>query len=131
MFKTSLYLLASLAAGGSLLASASGETTSESERLALEYGDACYIDVATAGDAVVLTAWSASDAQSTYRMVVTQRFGSGGFDIVQEGDIEPLEIDGAPQLLSDMELDVDAEFSARLTTWNADGDIICRWGERI
>ena len=62
-------------------------------------------------------------------MVVTQRIGGGGFDIVQEGDV-PLS-GSEDTLLSDILLDTDADFSARLSTWNANGDPVCNWNERV
>jgi hypothetical protein len=89
----------------------------------------CFIDVETIDDGVVLSAWSHGSAGSAYRMVVTQSYGGGGFDLVQEGEI-PL-VEGAPVLLSDMWLDVEASFTARLSTWSAEGELVCSWGDQV
>ena len=90
---------------------------------------ACHIEADQTPDGLLLTAWGRGDAGDNYRMVVTQRTGGGGFDIVQEGDV-PL-TNGEDALLSDMILDTDASFSARLSTWNAAGDEACSWNERV
>ncbi|MBO6764775.1 curli-like amyloid fiber formation chaperone CsgH [Maricaulis sp.] len=89
---------------------------------------ACGIDVSQTSDGLLLTAWSAPSRTRTWRMVVTQRTGGGGFDIVQEGDVPPG--DGAVAV-SDLLIDTGADFSARLTAWDANGDPVCRFGDRI
>ncbi|MEA1942982.1 MAG: curli-like amyloid fiber formation chaperone CsgH [Pseudomonadota bacterium] len=88
----------------------------------------CGIDVAETGDGLVLTAWSAPEYTSNWRMVVTQRTGGGGFDIVQEGEVPAGQ---GPVVVSDLLLDTDTDFSARLTAWDAQGDPVCRIGDRI
>ena len=90
---------------------------------------ACHIELAATPDGLLVTAWGEGEAGSNYRMVVTQRMGGGGFDIVQEGDV-PLS-GSEDTLLSDILLDTDADFSARLSTWNANGDPVCNWNERV
>ena len=89
---------------------------------------ACGIDVAETADGLVLTAWSAPEYAASWRMVVTQRTGGGGFDIVQEGEVPAGQ---GPVIVSDLLLDTGADFSARLTAWDAYGDPVCRFGDRI
>ena len=88
----------------------------------------CGIDVAETADGLVLTAWSVPAYTDSWRMVVTRRAGSGGFDIVQEGDVPPGE--GAV-IVSDLQIGAGADFSARLTAWDADGQPVCRYGDRV
>jgi hypothetical protein len=99
------------------------------QEVSLAANESCFIDVETVDDGVVLSAWSDGNYGSAYRMVVTQSYGGGGFDLVQEGEI-PM-ADGQPTLLSDMWLDVDASFTARLSTWSADGELMCSWGGQV
>lgn len=89
---------------------------------------ACGIDVAETADGLVLTAWSEPEMTASWRMVVTQRTGGGGFDIVQEGEVPAGQ---GPVVVSDLLLDTGADFSARLTAWDAYGDPVCRFGGRI
>jgi len=90
---------------------------------------ACHIELASTPDGLLVTAWGQGEPGSNYRMVVTQRMGGGGFDIVQEGDVPASGSEDT--LLSDILLDTDADFSARLSTWNANGDPVCNWNERV
>ncbi|SDM24146.1 curli-like amyloid fiber formation chaperone CsgH [Maricaulis salignorans] len=118
--------------GAALLALQPGEPDgfAHSAADAARYADsACHIELAATPDGLLITAWGEGEAGSNYRMVVTQRTGGGGFDIVQEGDV-PLS-GSEDTLLSDILLDTDADFSARLSTWNASGDPVCNWNERV
>ncbi|RKR00396.1 curli-like amyloid fiber formation chaperone CsgH [Maricaulis maris] len=89
-------------------------------------GSACGIDLTETVDGLVVTAWSAPDAGASWDMIVTQRTGGGSFDIYQGGDIEPRG-EGAV-ILSDITLDMETDFNARLSTWSAQGELLCRWG---
>lgn len=127
MMKSTIALISAAIGGAGLLGA-----TADTEPALPDISMPCYIDMVETEDGILLTAWGETLHQSSYRMVVTQRFGGGGFDIVQEGEIPLAEEAGDDMLvLSDMILDVEADFSAKLTTWNAEGDQICRWGERI
>jgi len=84
--------------------------------------------VADTPDGLVLTAWSAPDYTASWRMVVTQRTGGGGFDIVQEGEVPA---GREPVVVSDLLLDTGTDFSASLTAWDAYGDPVCQTGDRI
>ena len=77
---------------------------------------------------VLITAWSGPEAGSTWDMVITQRTGGGSFDIRQAGDIEPF--GERAIILSDVTLDMETDFNASLSTWSAQGELLCRWGER-
>lgn len=87
---------------------------------------ACYIASDLTGDGLRLTAWSTSAEPGSYRLVVTQRTGGGGFDIVQEGDA-PASYQ-QPEWLSDIVLDTEARFDARLSVWDQYGQLICQTG---
>lgn len=94
----------------------------------LDGGAACGIDVSQTSDGLLLTAWSAPGRAETWRMVVTQRTGGGGFDIVQEGEVPPGE---DTVIVSDMLIDTGADFTARLTAWDMRGETVCRFGGRV
>ncbi|WP_300545654.1 curli-like amyloid fiber formation chaperone CsgH [Maricaulis sp.] len=119
--------LSSLLAACGVWFATQADQAPDSARLAeLEAGQACGIDVSETEDGLLLTAWSAAEISDSWRMVVTQSAGAGGFDIVQSG-----EVDGngpGAVVVSDMLVDTGAEFSARLTTWNAAGETVCRYG---
>lgn len=115
-------------AGAALVAIQPGEPAMPAQTAANASGPACHIEMANTPDGLLVTAWAMGDAGSNYRMVVTQRMGGGGFDIVQEGDV-PAGI-GEDSLLSDILLDTGADFSARLATWNAAGEQVCSWNEQ-
>lgn len=89
---------------------------------------ACHIEYAETPDGLLISAWGQGEAGDNYRLVVTQRMGGGGFDIVQEGDVPAGGSENA--LLSDIMLDNGTSFNARLSTWNAAGDQICSWTEQ-
>jgi len=89
----------------------------------------CYVTSSQSAGTVLLTAWGSGERDGSYRMVVTQRMGGGGFDIVQEGGFAANA--GEPVILSDMELDVEARFSVNLMTWSSEGDPVCEWNERL
>jgi hypothetical protein len=115
-------------AGAALIAIQPGEPAIAGPSAANTTASACHIEVAETPDGLLVTAWGLGDAGSNYRMVVTQRTGGGGFDIVQEGDVPAGGSEAA--LLSDIMLDTGAAFSARLSTWDAAGDEICSWYEQ-
>ncbi|WP_417469688.1 curli-like amyloid fiber formation chaperone CsgH [Maricaulis sp.] len=116
-------------AGATLLALQPGEPDAMVQPAANAAGSACHIELADTADGLLVTAWGQGEAGSNYRMVVTQRMGGGGFDIVQEGD---LPANGAgDSLLSDILLDTEADFTARLSTWDANGEPLCNWNERV
>ena len=115
-------------AGAALIAIQPGEPAMPDQPGANATASACHIEAAETPDGLLVTAWARSDAGSNYRMVVTQRTGGGGFDIVQEGDVPAG--GGEDALLSDILLDTGAAFSARLSTWNAAGERACSWHER-
>ena len=118
-----------LAASGVWFAAQVDEAPLDARMAQLGAGEACGIDVVAADEGVVLTAWSEPGNARSWRMVVTQSMGSGGFDLVQSGDVTSFG-EGAV-ILSDMELDMDAAFTARLTTWNAAGETLCRIGTQV
>jgi hypothetical protein len=89
----------------------------------------CGIEIEETGDGLLLTGWAVPYEAGSWRMVVYQSTGGGGFDIVQEGDLRPSNQAYVP--LSDMLIDSGSEFSARLTTWNAAGEPTCRYGGRV
>jgi len=123
-----LNMIAAVFASAGFLAAVADE--SQGEVLLAEAGPTpCYITSSENEGAIYLTAWGSGEQSGSYRMVVTQRMGGGGFDIVQEGDF--IANAGEPVILSDMELDVEASFSAQLSTWAPDGQAICEWNERI
>jgi hypothetical protein len=116
-------------AGATLLALQPGEPDAVIQPATDEAGPACHIELADTPDGLLVTAWGQGEAGSNYRMVVTQRMGGGGFDIVQEGDVPA---NGAGDtLLSDILLDTEADFTARLSTWDANGEPLCNWDERV
>ncbi|WP_339743203.1 curli-like amyloid fiber formation chaperone CsgH [uncultured Maricaulis sp.] len=115
-------------AGAALIAIQPGEPVLSDQPGVNFSNSACHIEMAETPDGLLVTAWGMGDAGSNYRMVVTQRMGGGGFDIVQEGDVPAGGSEDA--LLSDILLDTDANFSARLSTWNATGELVCRWDEQ-
>jgi len=116
-------------AGATLLALQPGEPDVLNQPAAYDAGSACHIELADTPDGLLVTAWGRGEAGSNYRMVVTQRMGGGGFDIVQEGDVPA---NGAGDaLLSDILLDTEADFTARLSTWDANGEPLCNWNERV
>lgn len=88
----------------------------------------CFVDVERADDGLLVSAWTDPGYGGVYRMVVTQRYGASGFDIVQEGDVPAGA--GGNVLLSDVWLDVEADFVVRLSTWTNDGELLCTWGDR-
>lgn len=128
MLKSSIAFIAAVAGSAGLISN-----TAENAAIDPDLPLSCYIDVAETDDGLQLTAWGLGFDNASYRMVVTQRMGGGGFDIVQAGEIPApeLEDDEGAFILSDMLIATDAEFSAELMTWNAQGDQICRWGERV
>jgi hypothetical protein len=115
-------------AGAALIAIQPGEAALSDSSAAISSDSACHIEMADTPDGLLVTAWGLGDAGSSYRMVVTQRMGGGGFDIVQEGDVPAYGSESA--LLSDILLDTGADFSARLSTWNAAGEPLCSWHEQ-
>jgi hypothetical protein len=115
-------------AGAALIAIQPGEPSMSDEPALNTSSSACHIEMAETPDGLLVTAWGRGDAATNYRMVVTQRMGGGGFDIVQEGDVPAGGSEAA--LLSDILLDTGAGFSARLSTWNAAGDEVCSRLER-
>jgi hypothetical protein len=115
-------------AGAALVAIQPGEPAMPGQPGVQTAASACHIEMAETPEGLLVTAWGLGDAGSNYRMVVTQRTGGGGFDIVQEGDVPAGRSEAA--LLSDILLDSGAAFSARLSTWNAAGDEICSWHEQ-
>ncbi|WP_417482806.1 curli-like amyloid fiber formation chaperone CsgH [Maricaulis sp.] len=124
-------LAANLAAlaGATLLALQPGEPEALVQPADNAAGSACHIELADTPDGLLVTAWSQGEAGGNYRMVVTQRMGGGGFDIVQEGDVPANGTGDA--LLSDILLDTEADFTARLSTWDANGEPLCNWNERV
>jgi hypothetical protein len=115
-------------AGAALVAIQPGDAAMPGQPGVQTTASACHIEMAETPEGLLVTAWGLGDAGSNYRMVVTQRTGGGGFDIVQEGDVPAGRSEAA--LLSDILLDSGAAFSARLSTWNAAGDEICSWHEQ-
>lgn len=115
-------------AGAALVALQPGEPDMTGEPAANATASACHIEMAETPEGRLVTAWGKGDAGSNYRMVVTQRMGGGGFDIVQEGDVPAGLHEDA--LLSDILLDTGAAFSARLSTWNGAGEQVCSWNEQ-
>ena len=93
-------------------------------------GQVCGIEVEETRDGLLLTGWAVPhETSGSWRMVVHQRTGGGGFDIVQEGEIPR---SGEPAVaVSDMLIDTGADFNARLTTWDASGETTCRYGGRV
>ena len=128
MLKSSIAFIAAVAGSAGLISN-----TAENAAIDPDLPLSCYIDVAETDDGLQLTAWGLGLDNASYRMVVTQRMGGGGFDIVQEGEIPAPELETEEDafILSDMLIATDAEFSAELMTWNTQGDQICRWGERV
>jgi len=125
-----LISLSSLAAMASICFAVEVDEAPAEARLAmLENGPACGIDLTETVDGLVVTAWSAPDAGSSWDMIITQRTGGGSFDLYQGGDIEPYG-EGAV-ILSDITLDMETDFSARLSTWSPQGDLLCRWGDAV
>jgi len=123
-----LISLSSLAAVASIwFAVEVDEAPSEARLTQLESGPACGIDLTETVDGLVLTAWSAPDAGTSWDMIITQRTGGGSFDIYQGGEIEARG-EGAV-ILSDITLDMETDFNARLSTWNQQGRLLCRWGQ--
>lgn len=124
-----LISLSSLAALASIWFAVEVDGAPAEARLAeLDTGAACGIDLTETADGLVITAWSGPEAGSTWDMVITQRTGGGSFDIRQAGDIEPF--GERAIILSDVTLDMETDFSASLSTWSAQGELLCRWGER-
>jgi len=124
-----LISLSSLAAMASIWFAVEVDGAPAEARLAaLENGDACGIDLTETVDGLVLTAWSAPEPGASWDMVITRRSGDGSFDIYQSGDVESY--GEAAVILSDITLDMETDFSARLSTWSPQGELICRWGER-
>ncbi|OLF80814.1 hypothetical protein AWH62_13915 [Maricaulis sp. W15] len=122
-----LISLSSLAAMASIWFAVEVDEAPLEARLAdMGNGSACGIDLTETVDGLVVTAWSAPDAGASWDMIVTQRTGGGSFDIYQGGDIEPRG-EGAV-ILSDVTLDMETDFNARLSTWSAQGELLCRWG---
>mgnify|MGYP003635420444 CR=1 FL=1 len=115
-------------AGAALIAIQPGEPSVSDVPALNTSSSACHIEMDETSDGLLVTAWGRGDAGTNYRMVVTQRMGGGGFDIVQEGDVPAGS--GEAALLSDILLDTGAGFSARLSTWNAAGDQVCSWHEQ-
>lgn len=95
----------------------------------LAAGQDCGIEVEETGDGLLLTGWAVPRETGSWRMTVYQSAGGGGFDIVQEGDFRTAGESMVP--LSDMLIDTGAEFSARLTVWDAAGHAVCRYGDRV
>jgi hypothetical protein len=129
MLITKLNIIASAIAGASLLAAVAEEPTALTMDDGLQIAEACYFTTRDTADGILIEAWSSGDYAGSYQMSVTQHYGGGGFDIVQEGDFDV--IDGNANLLSDIILDVEASFTARLSTWSTDGDKICDWLDRV
>ncbi len=115
-------------AGAALIALQPGDPALVDQAGANVSDSACHIEAAETPDGLLITAWGMGEAGSNYRMVVTQRMGGGGFDIVQEGDLPAGSHEDA--LLSDILLDPGTDFSARLSTWNAAGEPVCSWHEQ-
>ena len=121
--------LISLAALASIWFAVEVDGAPAEARLAeLDTGAACGIDLTETADGLVITAWSGPEAGSTWDMVITQRTGGGSFDIRQAGDIEPF--GERAIILSDVTLAMETDFNASLSTWSAQGELLCRWGER-
>lgn len=127
MSMNTLAVNAAALAGAALLAIQPGEAAMQADSSDFTIAAACHIEVDATPEGRLVTAWGFGEAGSTYRMVVTQRVGGGGFDIVQEGDV-PADTAEA-SLLSDILLDSDASFRARLSTWNASGEPLCQSSE--
>ena len=120
-------LAALLALGGAAVTAAADTFESGAESASGLAPETCGIDVDSTADGLLLTAWSLPETEAeNWRMVVTQRTGGGGFDIVQEGDIYS---DGEPVVIvSDILMNPGTDFSARLTTRAAGGAVICDFG---
>lgn len=130
MLITKMNLVAATIAGTIAFAALADDLPLNDAASAENANTACYVAAEDDEDAIILTAWAEAGASGSYRMVATQRTsGGGGFDIVQEGDFDSP--NDYPVLLSDMILDVDADFSIRLKTWNPSGELNCDWVERI
>ncbi|WP_291844803.1 curli-like amyloid fiber formation chaperone CsgH [Maricaulis sp.] len=122
-----LISLSSLAAMASIWFAVEVDEAPLEARLAdMGSGSACGIDLTETVDGLVVTAWSAPEAGASWDMIITQRTGGGSFDIRQSGDIEPYG-EGAV-ILSDITLDMETDFNARLSTWSPQGELLCRWG---
>ena len=89
---------------------------------AADYPD-CGLSVAPdAEGGRILTAWASPDLAGDYRLVVTRRMGGGGFDIVQEGDVDPAWADDG---LSEVWVGDNEDFSARLDIWAQSSEPVC------
>ncbi|WP_323762189.1 curli-like amyloid fiber formation chaperone CsgH [Maricaulis sp.] len=123
-----LISLSSLAAFASIwFAVEVDEAPSEARIAQLGSGPACGIDLTETVDGLVVTAWSAPDAGASWDMIITQRTGGGSFDIYQAGEIGGR--GDAAVILSDITLDMETDFNARLSTWSPQGELLCRWGQ--
>ena len=130
MLITKLNLIAATIAGTITVAAFADDLPLNEPVFAENQSSVCFVAAEDDEDGILITAWADAGAAGSYRMVATQRTGGGGgFDIVQEGDFNSSP--EYPVLLSDMILDVEAEFSIRLKTWNVDGELSCDWSERI
>jgi hypothetical protein len=129
MLITKLNIIAGAIAGASFLAAVAEEPTELTMADGLQIAEPCYFTTRDTSDGILIEAWASGDYAGSYQMSVTQHFGGGGFDIVQEGDFDSG--DGNAYLLSDMTLDVEASFTARLSTWSTDGDKVCDWLDRV
>ena len=130
MLITKLNLVALAIAGSVTVAALADETAAIDVDANATYEPSCYVYASDDEDGVLVTAWADAGLSGSYRFVATQRTGGGGgFDIVQEGDFNASGENS--ELLSDMIMDVDAQFSVRLKTWNQAGKISCDWQNRI
>jgi hypothetical protein len=130
MLITKLNLVAAAIAGTVTVAALADDPTASEMYASAADEPSCFVSSSGDEDGILVMAWADPGASGSYRMVATQRTGGGGgFDIVQEGDFNASSEN--PELLSDMTMDVDAQFSIRLKTWNQAGELSCDWSERV
>ena len=117
-------MIGAAAAAGAVWAAHADEGLDSSELAGL--APACYVDVSSDEDGLIVSAWSEPLLGGSYRLTVSHNDAGGGFDLVQQGAIPADEYEAVR--LSDMYLDVDSQFSASLETYDASGSPICHWG---